>query len=180
MLGDVLARFVAKSPRAVMVRATRERVWGAERLALWSERTAEPVYTRARWFAMVYDRMRHVVCGGQRSVRAASLVHEADVGPSLVSVYHKLPGCEPRPSAALVRYSARACAPWMAQRGGERGPWLAGYRGKMVDGNGLAAREHRLKALREAPGRALPGQARVVSPAPGLVTDGLPWEDGHA
>jgi IS4 transposase len=64
---------------------------------------------------------------------------------------------------------------------GERAPWLEGYRVKIVDGNCLEASEHRLKALREAPGRALPGKSLVVyEPAHGLVTDVFPCEDGHA
>ena len=64
---------------------------------------------------------------------------------------------------------------------GERAPWLEGYRVKIVDGNCLEASEHRLKALREATGRALPGKSLVVyEPAPGLVTDVFPCEDGHA
>ena len=64
---------------------------------------------------------------------------------------------------------------------GERAPWLEGYRVKIVDGNCLEASEHRLKALREATGRALPGKSLVVyEPASGLVTDVFPCEDGHA
>ncbi len=65
--------------------------------------------------------------------------------------------------------------------GGERAPWLEGYRVKMVDGNCLEASEHRLKALREATGRAVPGKSLVVyEPAQGLVTEVFPCEDGHA
>jgi IS4 transposase len=114
-------------------------------------------------------------------VRAAYLAHDADVGTSIVSVYNKLNGLETRTSAELVRYSAREFAPLITQMDGERAPWLAGYRVKIVDGNCLEASEHRLKALREAPGRALPGKSLVVSePAHGLVTDVFPCEDGHA
>jgi hypothetical protein len=59
-------------------------------------------------------------------------------------------------------------------------PWLAGSRINIVDGNCLAASEHRIKELREAQGRALPGTAVVVyTPAQGLVTDVLPCENGH-
>lgn len=35
MLGDVFERFVEKSPISIMVRATLERVVGADRLDLW-------------------------------------------------------------------------------------------------------------------------------------------------
>ena len=65
--------------------------------------------------------------------------------------------------------------------GGERAPWLAGYRVKIVDGNCLEASEHRIQELRQATGRALPGKSLVVyEPATGLVTDVFPCENGHA
>jgi hypothetical protein len=64
--------------------------------------------------------------------------------------------------------------------GGERAPWLEGYRVKIVDGNCLEASEHQLKVLREATRRALPGKSLgVYEPARGLVTDVFPCEDGH-
>ena len=181
MLGTVFERVVEKSPISVRVRATLERVLGADRLDLWYERTAEKQYTRERLFSTVYDLMSQVVFCVQPSVRAASLAHEADVGTSIVSVYNKLNGLETRTAAALVRYSAREFVPLIAHMGGERAPWLDGYRVKMVDGNCLEASEHRLTALREATGRALPGKSLVVyEPPHGLVTDGFPCEDGHA
>lgn len=181
MLGTVFERFVEKSPISVMVRATLERVLGADRLDLWYERTAEKQYTRELMFSTVYDLMSQVVFCVQPSVRAAYLAHEADVGTSIVSVYNKLNGLETRTAAELVRYSAREFVPLIAHMGGERAPWLDGYRVKLVDGNCLEASEHRLTALREATGRALPGKSLVVyDPTHGLVTDVFPCEDGHA
>ena len=74
-------------------------------------------------------------------------------------------------------------------------PWLDGYRVKIVDGNCLAASEHRLQILREppppppplpspplppAPGRAFPGSRLSFMSPLGLVTDVFPCEDGHA
>src|SRR5881409_1269657 len=181
MLGAVFERFVDRSPISVMVRGTLERVLGADRLDLWYRRTAEKQYTRDLLFSTVYDLMSQVVFCVQPSVRAAYLAQEADVGTSIVSVYNKLNGLETRTSAALVRYSAREFAPLIAQMDGARAPWLDGYRVKIVDGNCLEASEHRLKALREAPGRALPGKSLVVyEPALGVVTDVFPCENGHA
>src|SRR5262247_3383260 len=181
MLGTVFERFVEKSPISVMVRATLERVLGADRLDLWYERTAEKQYTRELLFSTVYDLMSQVVFCVQPSVRAAYLAHEADVGTSIVSVYNKLNGLDTRTSAELVRYSAREFAPLIAHMGGERAPWLEGYRVKIVDGNCLEASEHRIKELREATGRALPGKSLVVyEPALGVVTDVFPCENGHA
>src|ERR687885_1171273 len=181
MLGEVFERFVEKSPISVMVRAALERVLGADRLDLWFERTAQKQYTRELLFSSVYDLMNQVVFCVQPSVRAAYQAQQDDVGASLVSVYNKLNHLETHTAAELVRYSAREFAPLIAHMGGERAPWLEGYRIKIVDGNCLEASEHRLKALREATGRALPGKSLVVyEPAQGLVTDVFPCEDGHA
>lgn len=181
MLGDVFKRFVEKSPISVMVRAALERVLGADRLDLLYARTAQKQYTRELLFSTVYELMSQVVFCMQPSVRAAYRAQEADVGTSLVSVYSKLNGLETQTSAELVRYSAREFAPLIAHMGGERAPWLEGYRVKIIDGNCLEASEHRIKELREATGRALPGKSLVVyEPAQGLVTDVFPCEDGHA
>ena len=181
MLGDVFDRFVEKSPISVMVRASLERVLGADRLDLWFERTAQKQYTRDLWFSTVYDLMSQVVFCVQPSVRAAYQAQEANAAVSVVSVYNKLKGIETQTSAELVRYSAREFAPLIDHMGGERTPWLKGYQVKIIDGNCIEASEHRIQELREAKGRALPGKSLVVyEPASGLVTDVFPCEDGPA
>ena len=181
MLGEVFERFVEKSPISVMVRASLERVLGADRLDLWFERTAQKQYTRDLLFSSVYDMMNQVVFCVQPSVRAAYQAQQDDVGTSLVSVYNKLNNLETHTAAELVRYSARELTPLIAHMGGERAPWLEGYRVKIVDGNCLEASEHRIEELRDAQGRALPGKSLVVyEPAQGLVTDVFPCENGHA
>lgn len=154
MLGEVLERFVEKRPIAVMVRASLERVLGADRLALWFERTAQKPYTRALLLASVYDLMHHVVFCGQPSGRAASQAPQDDVGASLVSVYNKLQHFATHTAAELVRSSAREFAPIMAHMGGERAPWREGYRITMVEGHCREASAHRLPERREAKGRA--------------------------
>ena len=181
MLGEVFERFVEKSPISVMVRASIERVLGADRLDLWFDRTAQKQYTRDLLFSSVYDMMNQVVFCVQPSVRAAYQAQQDDVGTSVVSVYNKLKHLETHTAAELVRYSAREFAPLIAHMGGERAPWLEGYRIKIVDGNCLEASEHRIQELRDAQGRALPGKSLVVyEPAQGLVTDVFPCENGHA
>lgn len=181
MLGDVFERFVEKSPISVMVRATLERVLSADRLDLWYERTAKKQYTRDLLFSTVYDLMSQVVFCVQPSVRAAYRAQHDDVGTSVVSVYNKLNGLETHTSAELVRYCAREFTPLITQMGAEHTPWLKRYRVKIVDGNCLEASEHRIKELRQAKGRALPGKSLVVyEPALGLVSDVFPCENGHA
>jgi hypothetical protein len=181
MLGEVFERVVKKRPISVMVRASLERVLGADRLDLWFERTAQQPYTRDLLFSRVYNMMNQVVFCVQPSVRAAYRAQQDDVGASLVSLYNKLNNLETHTAAELVRYSAREFAPLIAHMGGERAPWLEGYRIKIVDGNCLEASEHRIEELRETTGRALPGKSLVVyEPAQGLVTDVFPCENGHA
>ncbi len=180
MLGEVFERFVEKSPISVMVRASLERVMGADRLDLWFEHTAQKQYTRDLLFSSVYDMMNQVVFCVQPSVRAAYQAQQDEVGASLVSVYNKLNHLETHTAAELVRYSAREFAPIIAHMGGARAPWLEGYRIKIVDGNCLEASEHRIAELRAAKGRALPGKSLVVyEPAQGVVTDVVPCENGH-
>jgi hypothetical protein len=181
MLGTVFERFVEKSPISVMVRAALERVLGADRLDQFYERTAQKQYTRDLLFSSVYDLMSQVVFRVKPSVRAAYLAQEEEVGTTIVSVYNKLNGLETHTSAELVRYSAREFHPLIEHMGGERRPWLAGYRVKIIDGNCIESTEHRLEVLRTVQAGALPGKSLVVyEPAQGLVTDVFPCEDGHA
>jgi hypothetical protein len=181
MLGAVFEQFVEKSPISVMVRAALERVLGADRLDQFYERTAQKQYTRDLLFSSVYDLMSQVVFRVQPSVRAAYRAQEEEVGTSIVSVYNKLNGLETHTSAGLVRYSAREFGPLIEHLEGERRPWLAGYRVKIIDGNCIESTEHRLQVLRAVQAGALPGKSLVVyEPAQGLVTDVFPCEDGHA
>lgn len=181
MLGEIFQRFVEKSPISVMVRGTLERVLGAEALDAWYEQTAQKQYTRTLLFSTVYELMNQVVFSIKPSVHAAYQGHEGEVGASMVSVYSKLQGIETTTSAALVGYSATMLAPVIEQLGAGRASWLKGYRVKIIDGNCLAATEHRLEPLRGLRAGALPGKSLVVyEPALGLVTDVFPCEDGHA
>jgi hypothetical protein len=181
VLGEIFQGFVEASPLSVMVRGTLERVLGAEALDAWYERTAEKQYTRQLLFSTVYELMSEVVFCIKPSLHAAYQGRQQTVGASTVAVYAKLQGIETTTSAQLVRYSASALAPAIAQLQGERAPWLAGYPVKIIDGNCIEATEHRLKPLRGLSAGALPGKSLVVfDPALGLVTDAFPCDDGHA
>jgi hypothetical protein len=86
MLGKVCTRFVEKSPLAVMVRGTLERVWGAEQRDAWFARTAQQPYPRTVWFATVYDVLSQVVFRLKPSVRAAYRDQEDKGGASRISL----------------------------------------------------------------------------------------------
>ena len=181
MLGQVFQRFVQRAPLSVMVRGTLERVLGADQLNAFYEQTAQNQYTRELLFSTVYELMNEVIFRLQPSVRAAYRAQVEEVETSLTSVYNKLNGLETHTSSALVRYSATEFAPLIEQLGGERVPWLEGFRVKIIDGNCIEASHNRLKELREVQAGALPGKSLVIyEPTSGLVTDVVPCEDGHA
>src|SRR5262245_12975863 len=161
MLGKVFARFVEKSPIAVLVRGTLGRVLGAEQLEAWFARTAQKQYTRTVVFSTVYAILSQVVLRIKPTVRAAYRDHEELVGASLISLYNKLTGVETHTSAELVRYSAAGLRPLITPLDGARAPWLPGYRGKSLDGHCMEASERRLKVLREVHAGALPEQSLV-------------------
>jgi hypothetical protein len=181
MLGKVFARFVAKSPIAVMVRGTLERVLGAEQLDAWFARTAQKPYTRTGLCSTVYAVLSQVVFRIQPSVHAAYRDQAAKVGASLLSLDNTLNGIEPHPAAALVRSRAAELTPLLEQLDGARAPWLPGYRVQMSDGNGLEASQRRLQALHEVQAGPWPGKSLVISePTPGLARAVFLCDDGHA
>jgi IS4 transposase len=58
---------------------------------------------------------------------------------------------------------------------------VSGYHTRILDGNCIAASEHRLKPLRKTAAGALPGKSLVVLDADRrLIADVFPCEDGHA
>lgn len=180
ILSEIFRRFTEKAPLPVMVRALLERTFHPERLDAWFEQTAEAQYTRELLFSTLFELMSQVVCGVRRSVHDAYQAAE-HIATSVQAVYRKLARIEPTTAAELVRYSAREAQAIMKGLDYARPSPIPGYVVKILDGNGLAATEHRLKALRAVSGGALPGKAVVVyEPARNLMVDVFPCPDGHA
>lgn len=180
MLSELFSRFIQESATTVMARAVLERMLPPEQLDAWFERTAKRQYTRELLFSSVFGMMLEVVCGIRTSVHAASQALAHTLPVSIVSVYHKLNGLEPATAAALVRYVASQASALIRELGGERPVRLPGYVVRLLDGNCLAASEHRLKELRALRGAPLPGKSLVVyDPSLEVVVDVLPCEDGY-
>jgi len=182
MLFDtVFAPFVKERPICVMARGVLERLLDADRLDALFARTAAHQYTRELLFSSVAQLMSEVVLGVQPSVHAAYQAHKEDLGVSTTALYNKLDRVETTVAAALVRDSARLAEPVIQALHASHPRWVPGYTVKVLDGNHLAATEHRLKALRGTAAAPLPGQALVVLDQQRmLITDVLPMEDGHA
>src|SRR3954466_1685640 len=180
-LGDVFERFLRQAPISVMFRALLERALDPDELNRLFEQTATTQYTRELLFSSVLDLMGLVGCGVQPSVRSAYLASLGEISASLTAVYEKLQGIEPGVCRGLVRDTAGRLLPLVRQLDATLPESVSGYHAKILDGNHLAATEHRIKSTRTTHAAPLPGQSLVVlDPATMMVLDVVPCEDAHA
>lgn len=176
----VLERLEKKCPVAVMVRAILEQALSPAFIDEVFERVATKQYTRSLLFSTLVRLLSLVVCRVRPSVNAAMqfCTDELNVRPK--SVYNKLNGTELPVAEALVAESAAKMTAVVEELGAPLPPLVPGYRTRILDGNHLAATEHRLQPLRTLGGGALPGQALVVFDADrGLILRSYLCEDGH-
>ena len=100
---------------------------------------------------------------------------------ALSALYDKLNGIEPGVSAAFVADHAQRMHEVVDELHATLPPLVPGYATRILDGNAIAATEHRLKVLRDLRSGALPGKTLVVLDYEyDLVTHVIPCEDGHA
>jgi IS4 transposase len=145
------------------------------------EQTTSRQDTRELLFSSVVDLMSLVVCGVKPSVRSAYLASLGEISASLTAVYEKLKGIEPGVCRGLVRDTAGRLLPLVRQLDATRPDLVPGYHAQILDGNHLAATEHRIKPTRATHAAPLPGQSLVVlDPATMMVIDVAPCEDAHA
>jgi Transposase DDE domain len=181
LLGKVFERFASGSPLTVMLRGTLEYALRPELLNQLFAETATRQYTHKLLFSTLVDVTALVVCRIHRSHHAAYQADPATVGASLRALYGKLDHTEPAVSAALVHHVGERLIPVVEQLQAGLAPRLPGYRMRILDGNHLAATQHRIKELRPLRPGPLPGQALVVlDPQWLMITDVVPCEDGHA
>ncbi len=181
LFGKVFERFARGSPLTVMLRGTLEYALRPELLDQLFVETATRQYTHKLLFSTLVDVTALVVCRIHRSHHAAYQADPATVGASLRALYDKLDHTEPAVSAALVHHVGERLIPVVQQLRAGLAPRLPGYRMRILDGNHLAATQHRLKELRPLRPGPLPGQALVVfDPQWLMITDVVPCEDGHA
>src|SRR5258706_3543222 len=182
MLFDgVLAMYAKSSPVSVMVRGTLENVFSQQSIDELFAATAERQYAGELMFSSVVELLNLTVCGMRKSVREAYMNQEERLTVSIKSVYNKLNGTEPAVSRALVRQTSPRLRAVVRHLKVARPALFPGLRTKIIDGNHLAATEHRLRELRSSTARPLPGHALVVlEPEPMLMTDVFPCEDAYA
>jgi Transposase DDE domain len=181
LLGQIFERFANGSPLTVMLRGTLEYALRPELLDQLFTETARHQYTHKLLFSTLVDVTALVVCRIHRSHNAAYQADPAKVGTSLRALYDKLDHTEPAVSAALVHHIGERLLPVVQQLHAGLTSRLPGYRIRILDGNHLAATQHRLQELRPVRSGPLPGQALVVyDPQWMQITDVVPCEDGHA
>ena len=145
ILGQVFERFVEESPVSVMVRGLLETILSPQKLDELFEQSTTTQYTKELLFSTVVEMMNTVVCGIRPSIHAAYQAQASEINVSVTSIYNKLNGIETNVSAELVRKTGASMEAIIRQLKGNLPDWLPGYRVKILDGNALAASEHRLK-----------------------------------
>ena len=179
--GGVLDKFIERCPAAVMVRATVERLLRPERLDEIFEAHRSRQYEREIVCSELVALMVGVATRTHQSVHASYLAARKTLGVSAAAVYGKLQCFEPRVTAALVRDTAIDMAEVIAALPQGRRQVLPGREVFYLDGNHLAATEHRLKVLRTTREGPLPGQTLALLDAQTeLVMELVPCECGHA
>lgn len=174
-------RFVERTPVTVMVRATLENLFSAGSVDEIFAASAQRQRPSELLFSSVVDLLSLVVFRERRSINEAYLRAQDQFAVSINAVYDKLSGVEMTVCRELVRRPGEQLAAVVDSWKVPRRPLLRGYRTRILDGNHLAATEHRLEVLRHTRSGPLPGQALVVlDPDRMLITDLFPWEDGHA
>jgi IS4 transposase len=181
VLREVVERFEHRSAVTVMARALIENVISQQFINEIFAKYARKQRPSNLSFATVVELMGATVCQIRPALHAAYQAHEPRVPVSAKATYDKTNGVEPQVSAALVRETSLKLQAILDELPLTFEPLIPGYRVKMLDGNHLAATEHRLTELRGTASGPLPGQALVVvDPARRLVLDVFPCADAHA
>lgn len=181
MFSEVIDRFVEQSPVSVMFRGTLENAITPELLDGVFANTAKRQRAGELLFSSLVDLLSLVATRSRKSVNDAYRAKKEQFTVSVTAVYDKLNGVETEVSRQLVRQTASRMAEVADRLGKRHPPLLAGYQTKIIDGNHLAATEHRLRELRTTRSGPLPGLALVVlEPDRMLATDVFPCEDAYA
>src|SRR2546423_756736 len=145
-----------------MLRGTLEYALRPDLLDQLFADTVQHQYTHKLLFSTLVDLTALVVCRIHPSHHAAYQADPAQVGVSLRALYDKLGHTEPPIAAAMVHHIGQRLLPVLRELDAGLPPRLPGYRVRVLDGNHLAATQHRLQELRGLRSGPLPGQALVA------------------
>lgn len=177
----LLQQFVKHSPVTVMVRSSLQQALSAENLDAIFAASAVRQRPGELLFSSAVELLAMVVWRQRDSIGQAYRCAKEDFEVSVRSIYNKLNGTETQVCRELVRRTAEPWAKVVDMLKPDRKPQLTGYQTRIIDGNHLAATDHRLKVLRRTNSGPLPGQVlAVLDPDRMLIVDLFPCEDGHA
>jgi IS4 transposase len=176
----ILDRFVERCPAVVMVRATLEKLLRPNRLDQIFEGAKQRQYTKQILFSQIVAVMASVVTRTHSSVHSAYLAMKDRLGVSPAALYEKLNHTEPEVASVMIRQTAGDAAKVIDSMPSASKAVLPGLEVFYLDGNHLAATEHRLAELRTTREGPLPGQSLALLDAQReLIVDLVPCEDGH-
>lgn len=174
-------RFASARPVATASQIIFRRILDSEMVDQLFRDQAEKQYEQELLFSSLSYLMMGVTLGEHKSVNAGYNKLKEQLGVSITSVYNKLQRIEPHTSRAFVKYAYEAAVTVLREIGGVQRNFLSGYAMRIVDGNQLAASEHRIKETRALRAAPLPGKSLVVfDPRYDCVCDYFPVEDGYA
>ncbi len=177
---EAFDRLSVKYPEAVMVRATLENALPPTFVDDLFNRYAGHRTSRKLMFSTVVALLSLVVCRVRNSVHASYQLLEQELCVGVKTVYNRLNNLPIPLIEALVRESALRMFAIVDALRSPLQPIIPGFKTRIVDGNHLAATEHRIRPLRTLGGGALPGLGLVVYDAErGLVQRVYLSEDGH-
>lgn len=178
---DVLKRFIATRPLAVMTRCIVDEMLSEEAIEKVFSQARGRNYTREASFAAICKAIADVVLEFSPSPNKAYQQHAEELKISSTAFYNKLKNVEPQLAAALVRYSYQSARQMLEQMDVPLWNYLRGYQTKIIDGNSISACESRIKELGSTWQKALPGKSVVVMDADRqLIQDIHLLEDGQA
>ncbi|MGH7948606.1 MAG: transposase [Candidatus Binataceae bacterium] len=181
LLDSVFTKFVERKPFSVMARAVLERMLSASHLDELFRTHAGVQYERDLLFSQLVEVTARVVTRVDRSVLKSIESLREVLTVTDEAVYQKLRGVETHVCQALVRDSFQETSQVLQKLKAEDKAWVRGFHTKILDGNSLAATEHRIAELRTIWDAPLPGRTLVVwDQTTRLVRDVFLSECGHA
>jgi IS4 transposase len=180
VFSEIFQRFVEQTPVAVMVRAVLEKQFSDSFFDTTFHEVAQQQYTRELALSTCAKILTQVTLGRAASVHSVFVKERATIPVSLGSLYEKLQHVEPLLCEELVRRSTAELTQVVTFLGRREEP-IPGYNLRILDGNVLAASEHRLQELRTSAAAAMPGKSLVLYDyATDLISDLVACEDGEA
>jgi len=173
--------FAKERPVATMAQMALRHLLDSQALLSVFQENAQAQREAVIPFAALTKMMASVVLNQEPSVNAAIKKMEGELRASHQAVYGKLQRLETGVACGLVEYSFKRSFVMQQNLGSFCHHDIAGFETRMIDGNHLAATEHRLKETRDTTAAPLPGKMLVVySPRYDAVVECFAIEDGHA